>query len=374
MVLLENYLMYDVIIVGAGIAGSVLGDILIKEGLDVLIIEKNENIKIDSGIVAARNIDKVILKKHIKKYVRGMSFISPSGITVSLRCKSPFACILKRRFFGRYVRNKVKSHIVFENVIDVKWKNFFVEVITDNNIYYSKIVIGCDGACSIVRKKMSLYDNSITNPNIVFGALSFDKIKSGDIKIYFNKEFSTDFFSWSIPSNNEYGLISNNNPYRYMEFFSKKIGFSLENSVYYPIAVGSISSFTDRALLVGESAGYTKPITGGGIDFAITSAKLSSTVIMDAIKFKKYDKKHLSRYNYLCRGCFGKEIEKQLFLRKIYSKINNTQIDELFTIIKKDVEKISFIEDYIELSNITKNISKGKLLLWGLKNITTLLS
>ncbi len=360
--------MYDVIIVGAGIAGCTLGKKLIDNGLDVLIIEKTRSLKKDSGIVAARNIGSEIPKKLIKHAVKSMEFVSPSGSTMEMKTRKPFAFILDRQDLNNFYRKRVKSIVVYDSVKKISWDDGFVKIECEDRTFLSRMVVGCDGAYSTVGKFMNIHEKTESSNEVVFGVLAFDKIKSPGIRVYFNKHFSPDFFAWTIEQTNEYGLMCSQRPIEYLEYFRKRFGFEIKDMHAYPMKIGIINTVTDRCLLVGEAAAQSKPITGGGIDLAIVASNYAASTISDAFKNQSFNKASLSSYETSWKRDCGKEIKRQLFLRNIYRQLNNKQIDELFNIGKKHIGEVSGVDDYIQLSELMKNISKTDLFLWGLRN------
>ena len=364
--------MYDVIIVGAGIAGCVLADKLDDAGLSIIVIERSKRLKKDSGIVAYRNVGRTIPRSFIDHNINEITLVSPFGSTASIRTRESFACIIDRQKFNKHLLGNISDFVVEDHVKDIIWEDGFVQVIGNNNKYYGKMVVGCDGANSIIRKKLNQYDRLDAKDEIVFGALAFDKIRQNSIHVYFNKIFSTDFFAWTIPQNNEYGLMVGKRPFEFIDYFRKKLGYELKDLLVYPMIIGCKKSYTDRVLLIGESAGQNKPITGGGIDLAIASSEYAAYVIKNAFKANRFDADFLKTYEELWLKDFGSEIKKQLFLRKMYMKLHNEQIEDLFAIVKKGLEKTDYIENYIELSNLTKNLPYSKLFLWSLRNFGTI--
>ncbi len=365
--------MYDVVIVGGGIAGCVLADKLNKVNFNVLVVERSQRLKKDSGIVANRNVGKMIPKNFIEHTITEMTLVSPFGSSVKLKTKDPFASIIDRQKLNKYLLDKITGLVVYDHVKDVVWEDGFVSVVCDNKTYYGKMLVGCDGANSIIRKKINEHDGVFDDSNVVFGALAFDKIKTDSIHVYFNKLFSADFFAWTIPQNNEYGLMVGYKPMNFLNHFKKKFGYELNNVLVYPMIIGCKKSYTDRALLVGESAGHNKPITGGGIDLAIVSVEYAFITIKNAFRKNDFSSSFLKTYHNMWYKDFGSEINRQLFLRKIYMKLNNEQIDDLFKIVKDGLEKTDYIEDYIELSNLTKKLSYSRLFLWSLRNFGTII-
>src|SRR3989344_4922349 len=88
--------MYDIIIVGSGVAGSYLSSLLAD--FNVLVIEKDKKVILkDSGIVS-KNFDNFFDdKKLIKDEIDEMVAVSPSGYKFSLNSESPYAYLLERK-------------------------------------------------------------------------------------------------------------------------------------------------------------------------------------------------------------------------------------------------------------------------------------
>src|SRR3989338_3946811 len=110
--------MYDVIIVGGGIAGCYLASRL--HGLNVLLIEKDKKVTLkDSGIVSADFLQ-FFSKAPIKTEIHRMDVFSPSGNSFTIYDNRPFAYILKREAFGSYLRKLASrnAEIIYAPVTD----------------------------------------------------------------------------------------------------------------------------------------------------------------------------------------------------------------------------------------------------------------
>jgi len=342
--------MYDVIIVGAGVAGSYLGYKLSQErNLNVLILEKDKKtILKDSGIVSSKFLE-FFPRKFVKNEISRMDFVSPSGKRMTIQTEKPFAFILKREQFSRHLRKNAKNikYETVEKIIDGK-------IYTNKNEYEYKILVGADGANSIVAKHIGSQTKNAV------GMFSIAKrIKFSEINIFLNKNFS-DFFSWIIPQNKEYGLIANKNPKKYFEIFRNKLNLPPGKFHAFPIPVGYTKSYADNCLLVGDACGYTKPLTGGGIIFSLISSQHASEIILDAFQKNRFDSKFLKRYEKACSP-IRKEIDRQLWIRNIYENLSNKDIEYLFREFSA-VKLKNIRENYDKLSNIGKEIPKLKML------------
>lgn len=323
--------MYDLIIIGAGVAGCYLSSQL--QGLNVLIIEKNKSVFLkDSGIVSTKINDFLDFKK--RKEIKEMTLLSPSGLKFKLKSNKPYAYLLDRLEFSKFLRKEAsnKARIIYETVTDINYYNDFVEVKTNKSSYQAKMIVGCDGANSIVRRKF------IKNIEMCTGIMCFTHMNKTEIEVYFNKDYSKDFFTWVIPQSNEYGLMTKENPIPYLNKFAKDKGLKQGKVIGYKIPIGVIKSFFDRTILIGDACGMTKPLTEGGIIFSLTACKYAKYVIEKA--FRDNDFTHLDEYEKKWKKDFGSEIKKQLFIRKMYSKLSNEDIDRLFKKFGPSIENL----------------------------------
>lgn len=352
--------MYDVIIVGAGVAGCYLASQL---NINVLIIEKNKSVFLkDSGIVSTK-IDKFLDFKK-RKEIKEMKIISPSGSSFELKSEKAYAYLLNRIEFSKFLRKeaKKKAKISYETVLDINYKEDFAEVITDKSTYQAKMVVGCDGANSTVRRKF------IKDVNLCTGIMCFTKMDKKEIEVYFNKEYSKDFFTWIIPQSNEYGLMTKDNPIPYLDKFASDLKLKKGKIIGYKIPIGTNKSFFNRTLLIGDACGMTKPLTEGGIIFSLTACIRAKEIIEKSFQNNIFDENFLKQYEDKWKKDFGFEIKKQLFIRNKYSKLTNSDIDRMFKKFGPSVEKINEF-DYDHLTNSWTKLPKIEMIKEAVKLI-----
>ncbi|MBI4896339.1 MAG: NAD(P)/FAD-dependent oxidoreductase [Candidatus Aenigmarchaeota archaeon] len=361
--------MYDVIIVGAGIAGSYLASLL-DAGLNVLLLEKHKKtIPKDSGIVSRSFQTLFPDKTLIKTEISDMKLMSPAGLSFFLRNDDPFAFILHRERFGLFLRREARKQatIRYEAVQEIIDHRTHIEVRTNNGVYECKLLVGCDGTNSVVRSFAH-----IPAPMISVGMMVKTKQRlDGPLRVYFNKHFSPDFFSWIIPQNKEYGLITAHYPEDHCAFFQKT--FELPDGMLsaHTIPTGLTRSYADRVLLVGDACGQNKPLTGGGIMFSLRGARCAAQVLNEAYHHNKLEYAHLQTYEQYWKKEFGFEIQKQLMVRKLYRRLSNHDIDQLFLKFGPSISSVRNF-DYDHFSAVWRKLPKWELLRFGLVHLHTL--
>ena len=343
--------MFDVAIIGAGLAGGYLAQRL--EGLDVLVIDKEPKVMPrDSGNVSTR-FDHLFGKKFIKHEITEMRLISENN-SFLLNSDKPFAHILEREELLRHLRGK---NVIYENVKTVKIEKEKVTVTTDKDEHEARLVVGADGPNSIVKRTLG-----IKQTKIFLGIMERTrKIESDIISVYFNKDYSKEFFAWIIPQNAEYGTITSSKAKEHLDKFRRDMQLPAGDVYAYPVPINYTKSFGQRTMLLGDSCGQVKPLTGGGIIFSMRAAVIAERTIREAVKKNRFDESFLSAYEKMWKKEFGLEIKKQLIVRNIYSKLSNNDIDKIFKDFGPAIEDTKDF-DYDHFTNVWTRMPKAKLL------------
>ncbi|MBI2971138.1 MAG: NAD(P)/FAD-dependent oxidoreductase [Candidatus Aenigmarchaeota archaeon] len=358
--------MHDVIIVGSGVAGGYLAQKL--EGLDVLVVEKSKDASLkDSGIVSSRFFDFVRVGRLVEHEITEMRAVAPSGNSFYLRSEKPFAYLLDRLELSRFLMKGAarSAEMAFEMVKDVEYFKSHVHVTTNEGSYDARMVVGADGALSKVRKSMG-----ISPPGKMYAGMfvrSQEPVGEG-VDVFFNKYYSPDFFSWTIGQNREYGLITSIRPAEYLDYFRGHQGLPEGTLRSYLVPAGFTRSYGDRALLVGESCGQVKPISGGGIVFSLVAARHAARVIREAFANDRFDARMLGNYERLWRGELSWEIRLQLLVRNAYRWLTNKDIEKLFRDFGPRIEDARGF-DYDHLSGIVSGLPKWKLMQHAVANV-----
>lgn len=343
--------MHDVVILGAGVAGSFLAHLLKEKGIDVVVIDKqNKNnagsYKNDSGMVSTEFLD--VMKdmccnagrRSIRTAINTMKLVSPSKKTITIHGNEPFAFLLNKNILEENLHTGLK--VQNENTWKIEILRNHVHVWTDKNDYECKIVVGADGANSLVRKQMGLKEN-INIDGIILRTKKY--VDTNEVEVYFNKAYSQDYYAWSIPLNREFGILlgnENENKLTCIENFRNDMNLTDLTMNGAPIPIGFVKSYADRCILVGDAASQTKPLTGGGIVFALKCCKHAAETIENALKAEDYTETMLSNYEAAWKAEIGETIKKQLFFRKIYRKLTNKDIDSIFDTVGTKLDNVDF--------------------------------
>lgn len=343
--------MYDVIVVGAGPAGSTAARYLSKDGLNVLLLDKDgfPRRKTCAGGLC-RHIDSfsyihslLMDKNLIKSVCRGSKTISPSDrYEYSYISSYPlFYNVLREEFDSRLVDLAVDMGVEFRDNTTAKSVNILsngdIEVSTEQRSYRCRVLAVADGALgfigSYVRKMIGV--ESWWRNNLGVAVASEFKVDEDFIDENYGEErkavinlrwASLHGYAWVFPKRgtvnigfggmwDEMKSIDIQREFnRYVDYLKNR-GF-LPRDVGYPKVYGAplpgggpISKvYHGNILLLGDAAGFVSPLSGEGIYYAMESGRIASNVI------SSYENREFIGRNYQrnCFTSFGRDLR---FLR-----------------------------------------------------------
>ena len=272
--------MYDYIIVGAGLSGTMLGYLLKKNGYNVIILEKqqlNKKVKLCGGIITPKTYNLLVeefSRKDIDNIV-DIEFKECNIMDKKTICLDNINIkIVDRKKLDDYILNEYLK-IGGEVIENIKLNNIIFSkntIVTGDKEYKFKYLIGADGTLSYVRKSLT---GKIQNKN--FALESFQKNNS---KINFTIEFLDNYkgYNWIIPKQKEVCIGTGNvkGETKIEDVYNDLVErYNLKNEkrgAFLPTG-NDILLNKKNIYLIGDAAGLISPITGEGIYYALYSAQ-----------------------------------------------------------------------------------------------------
>jgi len=273
--------MRDLIVVGAGPAGSQVAKGFAEKGLDVLMIERSEEVGQPlacSGHVSP-DIKNFLSDKEfqdiLQNKIKGAKFHANNQYHFFR--EEPVSYVIDRVEFDKKKALQAKGAGAElkkgENVEKVIESEEKVVVETSEASYEAKMVAGCDGASSKVRDEAGLPEPD----HFYQGVLCFTDEEDSSDHVDVTLDVPS-FFGWRIPRTDsvEYGAAvpKGEEPMEWLDKVTERFEVNDKRNICAgAIPIGPANEVTtERVFLVGDAAAQTKPFTGGGILYGMRAA------------------------------------------------------------------------------------------------------
>lgn len=357
----SNPQIFDVIIVGGGLAGLSSAIHLSKYNLKVLLIEKNNYPKhkvcgeyisnevlpylhylaIDVFSLGAQKINRLELSTPKNKLLKSPLTLGGFGMS--------------RYVLDNALFQKVKSvsvQTIQDAVINIQFLNDEFSVTTKNNSFYkSRVVVGAYGKRSTIDvalernfiKKKSPFlavkmhvkgdfpKDLVALHNFKGGYCGVSKVENDIINLCYITDFEAfkafkdiDEFQEAVVFKNSYleTIFKNSTP-----VFEKPLTIS-------QISFSNKSPVENHIIMCGDTAGMIHPLCGNGMSMAIRSAQIASQLIIDYLQGKIASR---TAFEKAYQKSWNKEFKTRLkvghFVAKIFSQ--NQVAEVLIRILRK---------------------------------------
>jgi geranylgeranyl reductase family protein len=294
---------YDVIVVGAGPAGVTLAYELGKKGVVVLVLEKEKlpRYKCCAGGLtskAAKLLD-FDISQAVEAVIHELSFTFNLSSPYPGRHSQPLIYTVMRDVFDQLlVERAQQAGVVFmdgQKVTKLEMNSDLVDISTAEDTFRCRVVAGADGAYSVVARELGMgkhikYLAGIES-EVVVSKVELAKWQS---RVQADLGYIPGGYAWVFPKRDHLSIgagclasKAKSLDRRHQEFLdSLGIGsyaIARTSSHLIPTCTKGRLVWQDRALLLGDAAGFADPLTGEGIYNAILSAQLAAPVIEQSV-------------------------------------------------------------------------------------------
>lgn len=387
---------YDVIIVGAGPAGSLVAKTVANEGLDVLLIEKRQ--EIGDPVRCAEGVGKYHLRQHVEPDLRwicadvkGSRIFSPDGTKIEMAEEisgGEVGYVLERKIFDRALVDDAVSAGA-----DVMVKTRAFGLIIENDFVCgvklmhlgeeysirSKIVIGADGIESKVGRWAGI-DTSIKPSDIETCAqflVAGIEVDQNFCEFYLGTKIAPAGYIWIFPkgrnqANVGIGILgskSGNGEKRAVTLLTDFVNKHMPKGQIIEMVVGGVPvsgtikrTIANGLMLVGDAARQSDPITGGGIINAMDAGKIAGEVAVKSILAGDVSTNMLQEYETRWRKTIGREIDGSLIVKETFINFTDDELNSLAYSLKD----VNFSSMSL-LSLLYALFKANKKLLWDLR-------
>jgi len=300
---------YDVVVAGAGPAGSTASRILAGNGLSVLLAEKSgpPRDKVCGGLLSKACLDLTVRifgsgppRRAIQDPGKlGVFVVPPSGMENGFKVPGEELLNVKRRDLDAWLAESAEqrgAELLREcETIAFRESGHAVKVLLNTKegaaTVTARFLIGADGIYSKTRETIS---RRSVDQRVIY-AQEYHPMSRG-LEDCFYMMYRGDIsptYSYIIPKGDQLclgvGILSARPPRmregmgRLKEWLARDCGVRVENPVHlegYSAPFGNIHFGSRNVFLVGDAAGLGNPLTGEGIGYAIGSSEAASRAIL----------------------------------------------------------------------------------------------
>jgi digeranylgeranylglycerophospholipid reductase len=330
---------YDIVVVGAGPAGSSTALFASRKGAKVLLIEKKRSI----GVPVTCG---ELLNKRIYEIIDIPAYIVQRELTEEIVYKNDeifdknivSSMMIDRSLYDKYLASKAVengSNLLINTMVtnySISNKGLTVKMRHRNqNLQITcDILVGADGFGSSIARWAGMaepYSKSGHYGTHQYCMSGVHITKENCSEVFFGAPYLAGGFAWILPKT---GTIANVgvaihasqrfNPRLALDYFIKmnsrvvqrcKNAFPLSESSAPIHASGPLEHIiTDKILLVGEAAGHVNPLTGEGNFYGLAGGKIAGTICAEAIEEGDFSREKLQEYEKKYNNEFGNELKR----------------------------------------------------------------
>lgn len=328
---------YDIVVIGAGPAGSTAARAAACGGAKVLLIDKRQRIGVP--VQCAEFVPRWIFRhasftsQPVTQTIETMLTHLPDGSSHEMR--SPGYMLDRSLFDKELAASAILSGARISTgaqALECSSDGVLVERGTEREWVRSKVIIGADGVHSTVARSVGQSSSK------VIVALQYEVVMfqpQTHVDIFFHPDYEGGY-AWFFPKGktanvglgvvpSKTSLLTNllNNLLNSLNRFGKlprieivsKTGGTIPCEPYQQTVFGNI-------LFTGDAAGHAHPITGAGILNAVMGGEIAGRIAAEAVARK--DLRYLENYETKWREIFGKPLSygayKRQFLEEHWNK------------------------------------------------------
>ncbi len=320
---------YDLLVIGAGPAGTTTARLAAEAGCSVLVIDKRQELGAPiqcSGAVSRHALEEVGIvanEEFVQEPIYGFQIYNAAGRSEVIdyrQLKSdeyghgpglkPLGYIVDRRRFDRYLLTlAIRAGV--ESLLKTEGLNYTCDadgLATVEVVRYGVVeqircrcVVGADGLMSQVGKWAGLRTHIRMGELAACLQFVCDGVAShGLLEIITGHAWAPGGYAWIFPKGHGYTeiglgvtptstrLSAKQHLEHFMStsFFAERFAEAKILEVQgggVPLAAPLSTQFADRMILVGDAARHVNPITGGGIHTALSGGRIAAEVLAKAV-------------------------------------------------------------------------------------------
>jgi digeranylgeranylglycerophospholipid reductase len=374
---------HDVVIIGAGPAGSCCAQKLAQAGLSVMVYDRRQElgvpVRCGEGIsFATEQLIGKIPPRAIAQRIKGARLIAPDGSSIDIEYGENAGYVLERKIFDKWLAEraaaagaKLQTGTLISELISSSRAVTGVrgQFLGGRFSTSAMLTIAATGAESPLPKQAGI--DTTCKLSLIDTCLQYEMtgIELPDphlIYLYFGNKIAPRGYCWLFPkgkarANVGVGILpGEKTPQYYLDQFIQnspvlRDGSILEvNAGAVPVGGFLENVVANGFMVIGEAAHHVNPIHGGGIKEAIISGLLAADVAIKCLKKGDASQKALAEFNKVWWRKRGRKLRNVERVREVVERLNDDELNMLATCLNG--------EDYIELTRGNKLTVLAKIL------------
>ncbi len=355
----------DVLVVGAGPAGSMAAKTAAECGVDVIFIEEHKvpGTPVFCGeglsIGGIRNGGLEPVAPIVCQQISTARVVAPNGSTVDLHATDWTGYTLDRSEFDKALADnavkagaKLMTEVTATSVIRNSEQVVGVraEMNGEEVEFRAKVVIGADGHWSIIRRSAGLanyFDDWVTCAQYKLAGLDLEN--SSINEFWMGAKYAPGGYAWVFPKSNSVANVGLGVRQRHTkpaieylkDFIASDPRFRNARIIHKSGGICPVSGQLDKIvldglMLSGDSAGQLIPMTGAGIHSGIESGKMAGRVAAEAVKEENVSAERLGEYKKEYDVYWGKRIIEAGKVLHMLDKFSDEDLDVLAEVISTE--------------------------------------
>ncbi|MEW5936408.1 MAG: NAD(P)/FAD-dependent oxidoreductase [Candidatus Thermoplasmatota archaeon] len=371
-------LSYDVVVVGAGPAGSTAARYAALHGADVLVIEKRQ--EIGSPVRCGEGLSANWLEAHgispdpkwVRNEVSGARVISPGGHVFKIGAEhagDEVGLVIERDLFDRmlaemavragaelWVKTAALGILKDEGrVVGVR-----AERMGERFDVHAPLIIAADGYESQVARWAGI--DTTLDPKDIMSCLQYRMVgiecDRRYCDFYLGNARAPGGYNWVFPKGGDMANVGIGVQLSRLRSPGETKGYldrfvdanpSLKKGEVLEIVAGAVSvcapierTVGDGIMLVGDAARQIDPLTGGGVANACKAAKIAGEVAAQALEARDFSEGFLMRYDQGWRAALETKLYRSYLAKEKLQRLSDDALDKLVALLSEaKIEQIS---------------------------------
>ncbi len=359
----------DVVVVGAGPAGSICAKYLAQSGVDVLVVEKKQEIGVPKRCAEAVDFSvfqKVAIEPHPlwmihRLYKAILHAPNENCVKFGALTQMESGCIIERKVFEKHLAKDAicagaRYWLKTTALRVLKEKDDVYGVVVGHmgveKTIMAQITVAADGVDSKIAKSAGM--DTINPLNSYMSCFQYEmaglsNIDEEAIHLYYGSTIAPGGYLWIFPKGNSLANVGvginvlksqDKSAKHHLDSFIGNHPIIFKGASPVEINSGGVpvhqtleTLACNGLMIIGDAAQLVNPVTGGGIDLAMLSGKLAAEVAVDSLHKNDVSKKSLSTYQNRWELLFGKQLKRMHRLKKFMGNLSDDDFNRLADIL-----------------------------------------